>query len=266
MTQPLDTQSLDTGSLDTRSLAVHSLAAQPLAAQDASRRGAAFVRTGRIGLRILAAIALIGGSVAFAGLTDNTAAVAADSACDGVTVVVDFTDIGGELNVVCAQGEQESGRTALLAAGFTAADSQQGFLCAINSMPDPCPETFDGNFWSYWNASPAGQWTSYEVGADSSTPAAGAIEGWRYNDGTTPPGLAPSEVAAALSPSTPDATDTPEATPGNDEAVTTSTLADQQSDQTVVLAATAVGFLALIIALLVFFMVRKRRDASGSRD
>lgn len=217
---------------------------------------------------VLATVAALSGAVALTVLPDNAAA-AANGACEGVIVVVDFTDTGGDLSIACAEGEQESGRAALLAAGFSATDSQPGLLCAINSMPDPCPETFDGNFWSYWNSTPTSEWASYQVGADSSTPAIGAIEGWRYNDGTTAPGIAPAEVAAALAsaapptPGTTEATTAPDAAPGGGEAVTTSTLAEETAEQGTVLAVTAVAFLTLIAALAVFFVVRKRR--SGSR-
>lgn len=229
----------------------------------------------RVGIRMLAALALITGSAAVVGVTSAAPAFAADGACDGVTVVVDLTDLGGDLEVACAEGEQENGRSALLAAGFTATDSQPGFLCAINSMPDPCPETFDGNFWSYWNSAPDGEWESYQVGADSSTPAIGQIEGWRYNDGTTPPGIAPSAAADAL-PATapePDASESAdEAESGNDEAVTTSSpLAEQQAGQTMVLTIVTVSFLALIAIFVLFFIVRRRRHGrnapgAGSSD
>lgn len=234
-------------------------------AQHDRRFNAMLSRGSRVGLRMLAAVALIAGSAAVIGTAGSTTAFAADSTCDGVTVVVDFTDVGGELEVGCAEGEPATGRDALLGAGFTATDSQPGFLCAINSMPNPCPETFDGNFWAYWNSTSDSEWASYQVGADSSKPAPGSIEGWRYNDGATPPGIAPAGVAAALNSSAPDTTDTPEATPGTDEAVTTSTRGDQNSDQTTVLAVVTVGFLALVVIVILFFVVRKRRGTSETR-
>ena len=230
-------------------------------------RHAALARAGRVGLRMLATVALIGGSLAFAGVVDTTPAFAADVACDGVTVVVDFTDIGGEIEVGCAEGAQDSGRAALLAAGFTATDSLPGFLCAIDSMPDPCPEVFDGSFWSYWHTTAAGEWESYQVGADSSTPSTGEIDGWRYNDGTTPPGMAPAEVAGALPTPAPEptATETPSAAgPGSDKAVNSGALSDQQAAQNTVLTVVTVSFLALVAALILIFIVRRRRNGHGS--
>lgn len=227
-------------------------------------------RVSRVGIRMLAAVALLGGSVAVAGIADSAPAFAADTTCDGVTVVVDFTDIGGELEVGCAEGAQESGRAALLDAGFTATDSQPGLLCAINSMPDPCPETFEGVYWAYWHSTPSSEWESYMVGADSSTPATGSIEGWRYNDGSTPPGVEPADAASQLPAPAPESTEPSEdAGPSSDEAVTSNPLADQQADQNTVLAIVTVSFLALIAAVILIFVVQKRRNNSrnaGTHD
>lgn len=129
-------------------------------------------------------------------------ASASEGACigtDGVTVVVDATDIGGSIVVKCAVGDPASGRAALESAGFVPMDSQPGMICAIDAQPDPCPATFEGSYWAYWSATADGDWTSYQVGADSSKPARGEIEGWRYNDGSVGPGIAPADVAHAQS-------------------------------------------------------------------
>lgn len=240
-----------------------SRATEPLA----TLHNGPLLRSARISLRALAAIAMIGGSVAFVGLADSSPAAANDTECTGVTVVVDLTDSGGALQFGCAEGVQLTGRDALLAAGFTTSDAEGGYICAINDVPNPCPETFDGNFWSYWHSTPTTEWTSYNVGADSSTPEVGTIEGWRYNDGTTAPGIAPAEVAAALaasSPSPPETAETPDAAPGSDETLTTTTLADTRAAQGTVLAVTAVSFLALIAVLAAFFVVRRRRGQAQS--
>lgn len=130
------------------------------------------------------------------GLTGVAPTAASDADCtDGVAVVVDLTDVGGEVEVGCAAGDPASGREALEQAGFTPTDSIPGMICAVNSLPDPCPEEFDGSFWSYWSGED-GQWVAHLEGADTTDPAPGDVEGWRYNDGTTGPGLSPAEVAA----------------------------------------------------------------------
>ncbi|MEO7007012.1 MAG: hypothetical protein ABI065_08270, partial [Terrimesophilobacter sp.] len=130
----------------------------------------------------------------------SASATATNSACvDGndVNVVVDFTELGGSVETGCAPSDAPTGRAALLAAGFVATNSGQGLICAIDAKPDPCPATFKGSFWSYWHSARDGSWTSYQVGADASHPVSGELEGWRYNDGATGPGVAPSEVTAA---------------------------------------------------------------------
>lgn len=223
-------------------------------------------RIGGISLRMLAAVALIGGSAAFAGLTTDTPASANDTDCAGVIVVVDLTDIGGKLEVGCAEGDQATGRDALLAAGFTAIDAEGGYICAINDSPDPCPETFDGKFWSYWNASTrTSEWVSYEVGADSSAPVEGSIEGWRYNDGSTPPGIKPSLAGAQLHPmTTPSPTNVIEDNPGGDQSMTSTNDGAEQASNSMLLTFVTVGFLVLIVVLILFFVIRNRRKGSSN--
>jgi hypothetical protein len=147
----------------------------------------------------LAGVVLMAAALSMSGAPSASAA-ATNGACadgNGVTVVVDFTDLGGSVETGCAPSDAPSGRAALLAAGFVATNSEQGLICAIDANPDPCPATFDGSFWSYWHSAGNGSWTSYQVGADSSHPVSGELEGWRYNDGATGPGIAPSDVTAA---------------------------------------------------------------------
>lgn len=125
-----------------------------------------------------------------------SATAAPEQACvgdEGVTVVVDFTDLGGEVEIGCATGEPENGRDALESAGFTPEDSEPGMICTINNHPDPCPEEFDGNFWSYWSGED-GEWVMYETGADDAEPAPGDVEGWRYADGSEGPTILPTDA------------------------------------------------------------------------
>jgi len=116
-----------------------------------------------------------------------------DGACTdptGVTVVVDLTDLGGEIEVGCAVAPA-TGTAALQAAGFVDTRDASGLICAIDALPDPCPATFEGSYWSYWYATPGGEWQSYLEGSDTAVPAPGAVEGWRYSDGSAGPGIVP---------------------------------------------------------------------------
>ncbi len=133
--------------------------------------------------------------LALSGLA-SPAAAAGNGSCtdpDGVTVVVDFTDVGGAVETGCATAPT-TGTDALQTAGFVDLRDASGLICAIDAMPDPCPATFTGSYWSYWFAAPGGEWQSYLVGSDTSTPAPGSVEGWRYSDGTAGPTVAAAAV------------------------------------------------------------------------
>lgn len=219
-------------------------------------------------IRNLTAVAILGAALGLSTPAGAAPVAATEAACgDGVAVVVDFTDFtvdgqAGTVEVGCADGDPETGRAALVAAGFTVTDSQPGFLCAIDANPDPCPETFDGSFWSYWHSDPGGEWTSYQVGADSSDPVPGQIEGWRYNDGTTPPGISPADVAAAVTAGA----DQGSSDQGSSD-LGGSDLGDRaQTAQGLALTVTALGFLALVVTLAVIFAVRARRRGPGGSD
>lgn len=137
---------------------------------------------------------LVGMSTAAAAAQPAQAVAVAD--CDGVTVVVDFSDLGGEVASGCAEGDPGSGREALESAGFVPVDSTPGLICTIDAQPDPCPTEFEGSYWAYWQLED-GEWVASQVGADEADPAPGAIEGWRYNDGSAPPPAVALEPSAA---------------------------------------------------------------------
>lgn len=127
---------------------------------------------------------------------------------DGVTVVVDSTALGGGIEAGCAPEAGVSGTEALLAAGFTEARDPSGFVCAVDGLPDPCPTEFTGEYWSYWYAEPGAQtWTAYQEGSDTAVVAAGAVEGWRYGDGSEGPAVTLPVVAAEDTTTTTDSAD-----------------------------------------------------------
>ncbi|MFV0425833.1 MAG: hypothetical protein ACK5KU_02220 [Beutenbergiaceae bacterium] len=183
---------------------------------------------------------------------------------DGVTVLVDFTDLGGDVLTGCADGDPVSGREALESSGFTAADSSPGLICTIDAQPDPCPTEFDGNFWSYWQFID-GEWVSSSLGADDTDPAPGDIDGWRYSDGTMPPPL-PEEVTSATDAVSGDAT-AGEAEPGPGGEGSASEPAPQETDaeQTLMDSTTgriiaALAGAGVLVAIVVAMVVRMRRS------
>jgi hypothetical protein len=157
------------------------------------RKSRVVLRYGVLGCGVLVAL-LLPTSMTTASASTSTPTVRGCSGTSGVTVVVDFTDVGGTVEVGCATGHPATGRQALVDAGFRPTNASSGMICAIDSAPNPCPATFQGAYWSYWSGKPGAGWTAWTVGADTSTPAPGGFEGWRYNDGTTGPGLDPAAI------------------------------------------------------------------------
>jgi hypothetical protein len=143
---------------------------------------------------MIAAIAL--GTIASTLL--GTSAMGADAPTgpcpDGTgTVVVDFTDLGGRIEIGCAT-DWSTGTAALTSAGFADTRDASGMICAIDSLPDPCPAEFTGSWWSYWYGEDD-SWRAWMEGSDTAAPGQGGIEGWRYSDGTAGPGITPAEAA-----------------------------------------------------------------------
>ncbi|GAA4285648.1 hypothetical protein [Georgenia daeguensis] len=183
---------------------------------------------------------------------DVSGTACADDA--GVTVVVDLTDLGEDIRVGCAEGDPATGREALESAGFTTADSVPGMICAVDGLPDPCPEEFDGNYWAYFSAEADGEWTARTEGADTADPAPGTFEGWRYNDGSAGPGVTTAELTATAAESTATADDT--ATAG--DAADTQAADDASGPSTGLVVGLGAAAVALVLAVV---LLRRRGRA-----
>lgn len=127
----------------------------------------------------------------------------------GVTVVVDFQELGGTTLVRCAAGRPASGRDVLTTAGidYREALRSAGFVCRINNKPanDPCVNASPTNaYWSYWLAVRGGQWCYSGVGAATLDPVEGTVQGWSFSlnrsAGTAPPPRVAVPAAVADSP------------------------------------------------------------------
>lgn len=142
---------------------------------------------------------------------------------NGVTVVVDFTDLGGNIVVRCAPGPVQSGYDgvdALEGAGFSVTGTQRwglAFVCRIQGRPSSSESLkTDGNpdyhercvdtpptsaYWGYWYARNGGSWTYSSSGPKSHDAIKGGFEGWSFSlnhsAGNQPaPGVAPNRPAA----------------------------------------------------------------------
>ena len=145
-----------------------------------------------------AAAALV---VAAAGLAWSPAPAHA-AACSndaGVTVVVDFKQLGGGLDQDCVPDE---GTAADLfeAAGHTLANVQnQAFVCRVDGLPDAdqesCARTPPANkYWGlWWSDGTSGTWTYSSQGAYSlDVPDGGAVAfAWNNTSTSAKPGVAP---------------------------------------------------------------------------
>jgi hypothetical protein len=162
---------------------------------------------------------------------------------EGVTVVVDFQELGGGIVVRCAAGPVVpgySGLDALQDAGFAPEGVRQyglAFICRIAGKPaadqalpikgDPsyhesCNQTPPPSaFWSYWYAPNGGDWTYSQVPAINRDAIRGGFEGWSFSlnhdPGDAPqPGVAPTrppQTPPTTPPTTPPATTPPSRPP-----------------------------------------------------
>lgn len=221
------------------------------------RRGlpAALLTAGLLGLAAPGATALVPTAAEPSGACpDDT----------GVTVVVDKTDLGGEVEIGCAT-TPGTGTEVLQAAGFTDVRDDSGLICAIDSLPDPCPAEFTGSYWSYWYAEAGGEWQTYLEGSDTAQPAAGSVEGWRYNDGSQPPSVEAPVPGEGEEPAVEETEEPAEEAPADDDGATAGPAPEGSGEQSssgpspVLL--TAAGVIAVLAAGAV--LLARRRSAHG---
>lgn len=148
-------------------------------------------------VRFAAATAL----VAAAGLTGPAPAYAEPCSSDtGVTVVVDFQELGGGLQQVCDAGGGGQRASALFPDnGFplTYVQRQPGFVCRVSEVPadDPCVNTPPADaYWGlWWSDGESGMWSYSSVGVASLTiPDGGSVAfSWNGSSTRSEPGAPP---------------------------------------------------------------------------
>lgn len=163
--------------------------------------------------RLRAVVASLVGAAAAAGVWLTGASPAAAAGCTGstgVTVVVDFAELGGGLTAGCdPSAEGQRARAVLGDAGYstTMATKSPGFLCRVNGLPadDPCVDAAPADrYWSVWWADgQGGSWVYSARGVDSlRVPDGGYLAmAWHQGSGRSqPPATAPVSRAAAEKP------------------------------------------------------------------
>jgi hypothetical protein len=170
---------------------------------------------------LILAVALAAGATPWSAPVVHASTGEACPGTTGVTVVVDFNQLGGGVVVGCAKGSPASGFEALAKAGFAVVQpsAMPGFVCRIDGLPGPdreaCVNTPPANaYWSYWTADAGGSWRYSQAGPGTRAPAPGTVEGWSWaqdsaGSGAPPPGIDPPKVAAATPKPTPRPTPKP---------------------------------------------------------
>lgn len=164
-------------------------------------------------VRALAAVLLVAVAAGVGAVAAPADAGAVDSSkgsagyCpdgNGVTVIIDFQELGGDSIVRCAPGDQATGLAALQDAGIEVTGVARwglAFICRIEGKPGPdseaCIDTPPATaYWSYWYAPNGGQWKYSQWGVMNRKPPLGSFEGWSFSfhhtaDTNPPPRLAP---------------------------------------------------------------------------
>ncbi|SFH75385.1 hypothetical protein SAMN05216561_102120 [Nocardioides psychrotolerans] len=150
--------------------------------------------------------------------TPAPAVAAGCSSASGVTVVVDFNQLGGGVASGCISGGGGQKASALFpSAGhpLTYAQRQPGFVCRVSGVPaeDPCVNTSAANaYWGlWWTDGKGGDWVYSSLGAASLTIPDGGYVGfsWDESGGDAKPSFTPAPHPAP----SPTPTPTPTAQP-----------------------------------------------------
>ncbi len=158
----------------------------------------------RILSRIAAAATLA--AAAYAGLPAPPASAATCSSADGVSVVVDFHELGGGVRTACVpDGGGDTAASLFPAAGFplTYVQREPSFVCRVSGAPadDPCVNAPPADaYWAlFWSDGKSGSWTYATTGVSSlKVPDGGYLAfSWNGSSARSTPGVSPSPHAAA---------------------------------------------------------------------
>lgn len=164
------------------------------------------------------AAAVILTAAAWAATPVAPASAAGCQTADGVTVVVDFHELGGGVQTGCvADGGGDIAADLFVAAGFplTYVQRQPGFVCRVSGKPadDPCVSTppTDAYWGLFWSDGKSGSWSYATTGVGGQRVPAGGYVALSWNGsatrsapGITPaphPGASPTPTQAPTHPS-----------------------------------------------------------------
>lgn len=232
----------------------------------------------------LAGTALVAAGTAPAAAVDGSAGTPGFCSDDeGTTVVVDLSNLGGDVMVRCAPASEKlTGFEVLEAAGFefeSTSGSGMTSVCRIEGRPAAGEELdLDGKagyreacsgmppaeaYWSYWSAENDGKWGFSQKGPQVSQATTGGFEGWSFALNSTPkepavPSLDPVRPTGSSGDS--GTQNGVEWTGGEQSTDTTTEAEDTGSDA----APWVAGGVIAALAVLIGFTVVRRRARSGT--
>ena len=178
--------------------------------------------------RALALAVLSGGSVLLAPAAVTPAAGAATcTTAGGVSVVVDFRELGGSTITACAPdggGKSAADVFASVGVNISYATRQPGFVCRVQGAPagDPCVNASPASaYWGLWWADGSkATWIYSSYGVGGLTVPAGGSLGWswqqdRESSGTVPPAVAPPVAPAPIPTASPTSSPTSSSSPSS---------------------------------------------------
>lgn len=183
--------------------------------------------------RMITVLALLVAAPGFALGSAPAAGAATCASSGGVSVVVDYREIGGSTVTACASdgaGKSAAAIFAEVGVAISYATRQPGFVCKVNGAPasEPCVNTSPANaYWGLWWADGSkASWTYASYGVGSLTVPAGGSVGWSWQQDRTagtsvPPAVAPPVNASSSPTSTPSPspssspTSSPSSSPGS---------------------------------------------------
>ncbi|HTW14556.1 MAG TPA: hypothetical protein VMF51_05455 [Nocardioides sp.] len=152
------------------------------------------------------------------------AAAATCSTASGVSVLVDFKELGGGIQGTCvANGGGQRASSLFPTAGFplTYVQNEPGFVCRVSAKPaqDPCVDTppTDAYWGLWWSDGKNGVWNYANYGASAlKVPAGSSVAfAWKQGGGSaSAPGVAPPAPAAPTKAPTTAPTKKPSKQPG----------------------------------------------------
>jgi hypothetical protein len=107
-----------------------------------------------------------------------------DGCGDGVTVVVDGNELGGDLRTGCAPAPGTAAEL-FVESGFPLEyqPQLQDFVCKVAGLPSDRRCTDGDSYWSLWWAAPGGEWVYSTLGVSSLEVPAGGWLGFAWHEG-----------------------------------------------------------------------------------